>query len=58
MYALMVEYQNGKRDIVQGSIVVRGEQSLLDLKATQEHMKGEYPELNYYVVKIDMEIVS
>ena len=58
MYALMVEYQNGKRDIVQGSIVARGEQSLLNLKETLEYMKGEYPELNYYIVKIDMEIVS
>jgi hypothetical protein len=58
MYALMVEYQNGKRDIVQGSIVARGEQSLLNLKETQEYMKVEYPELNYYIVKIDMEIVS
>ena len=58
MYALMVEYQNGKRDIVQGSIVARAEQSLLDLRETQEYMKGEYPELNYYIVKIDMEIVS
>jgi hypothetical protein len=57
MYAIMID--DGKhKDILTGSLRDRSEESLQRLVECAEWFKSENPEQNYYVVKIDLEIVS
>jgi len=57
MYAIM--YDDGtKKEILHGSLCERSDESLNRLAAVAVEYKAMFPECNYYIVKIDMEIVS
>ena len=57
MYALM--YDDGvRKDILPGSLSERSDETLNRLAAVAAEYKAIFPECNYYIVKIDMEIAS
>ncbi len=56
MYAIMYEDSLGKQ-ILNGSLCERSDESLYRLAAVAAEYKALFPECNYYIVKIDMEIV-
>ncbi len=56
MYAIM--YEDGtKKEILHGSLCERSDETLYRLAAVAAEYKAMFPECNYYIVKIDMEIV-
>ncbi len=56
MYAIM--YDDGtKKGILPGSLYERSDETLHRLAAVAAEYKVMFPECNYYIVKIDMDIV-
>lgn len=57
MYAIMVEV-DGFKDILSESMCERSDDNLKRIQRSCEEWKAEFPECNYYVVKIDYEVVK
>lgn len=57
MYAIMCEDEDGKH-ILNGSLCERSDEALARLVETAHEYKQIFTAGNYYVVKIDMEIVK
>jgi hypothetical protein len=56
MYAIIFD-DGVKKDILPGSISERSDETLNRLAAVAAEYKAMFPECNYYIVKIDMEII-
>lgn len=57
MYAILVE-SNGWKDILESSLCERSDENLQKLGQSCEEWKAEFPECNYFVVKIDYEVMK
>ena len=57
MYAILVE-ESGRKDIICESLCERSDENLMRLGQSCEEWKAEFPECNYYVVKIDYEVMK
>ena len=58
MYALMVESPEGRKEIVNHSLLPRNDQSKANLMEYKAHMEDIWPSHIYTVVKIDYEVVE
>ena len=57
MYAIMYENEL-RKDILSWSLCERSDEKLTCLLAVAAIYRAEFPDTNYYIVKIDMEIVK
>lgn len=56
MYAILVE--NGYKEILESSLCERNDENLEKLGQACEEWKAMFPECNYYIVKIDYEVMK
>lgn len=59
MYAIMVHNsESGNKRLLQESLMERSDENLEKLGQACEEWKAEFPECNYFVVKIDYEVMK